>query len=232
MTLGRELSSLQTGVFQAAIPERSWLNSPLRMRRANDKIWQQGIARSIGFDTPPTVVTNKWSTVKKLTKPVIMKMVIGQVFAADQSKLLYSTLLDDEKLALVAHASPFPGIFQTYLEKAREWRVTMVAAKAFPVAIYTTGPAKTDWRNHNLPGDLVRYVHEPAPPEIVKKCRAYMRAVGLRYGAFDLIEGPDSTITFLEMNTNGQFRGLETKTTGLKISAAIADKLVALARSP
>ncbi len=229
MTLGRELFSLQSGIFQAAIPEGAWLNNPHRMHRANDKLWQLEVARSVGFTIPTTAVSNTWAAVTTLSPPIIMKMVIGQVFNGDQSKLLYTTLLDSQKMTAVKDVSPFPGIFQQYVKKAREWRITMVAGRAFPVAIYTTESAKADWRRPTLPEGAVRYVHEPADPAVIQKCREYMRKTGLRYGAFDLIESPDGAIAFLEMNTNGQFRGFEIKTEGLTISQAIAQKLIALA---
>ena len=40
----------------------------------------------------------------------------------------------------------------------------------------------------------------------VSKCLAYLGHLGLNYGAFDLVENSEGKVTFLECNTNGQYR--------------------------
>jgi len=229
LALGRELSQLQRGVLEAAVPSASWLNVPDAMRRANSKLHQLQVARDVGFVVPPTVVSNHWPAVKKLARPVIMKMMLGELFTANKPKMMYTTLLDNPKLESLRHASPFPGIFQTYVPKAREWRVTLIGGKVFPVAIYTHESAKVDWRQPNDVPGAVRYAAEPLPADITQKCRTFMRKMKLAYGAFDLIETPSGEFVFLEMNPNGQFRGFEQAVGHNHMSRAIADRLLYIA---
>jgi glutathione synthase/RimK-type ligase-like ATP-grasp enzyme len=66
------------------------------------------------------------------------------------------------------------------------------------------------------------------PLKYQKLCIAYTKHYSLQYGAFDLVERPDGSIVFLEINAAGQFMWLEEKL-GLPISAAIADCLVKIA---
>jgi hypothetical protein len=53
--------------------------------------------------------------------------------------------------------------------------------------------------------------------------------MGLKFGAFDLVERPDGQIVFLECNPNGQYGWLE-EDLGLPISESIAAELVNIAK--
>jgi hypothetical protein len=48
--------------------------------------------------------------------------------------------------------------------------------------------------------------------------------LGLVYGAFDFVIGPDGTWIFLEVNPGGQFRFVEYRA-GVPLTAALADLL-------
>jgi hypothetical protein len=51
----------------ATVPERAWLNAPERMRTAEDKLGQLVLANTVGFDIPPTVVSNHWEKYRRPT---------------------------------------------------------------------------------------------------------------------------------------------------------------------
>ena len=61
--------------------------------------------------------------------------------------------------------------------------------------------------------------------DIAGKFRDFLRQMGLRFGAFDLIVTPDGGHVFLECNPNGQWLWVELAT-GMPISEAIADELM------
>ena len=93
------------------------------------------------------------------------------------------------------------------------------------VAIYTSKVAKDDWRKHQQDEKAVQFVIEPGPRGIEKKCIKFVKACGLKYGAFDFVERPDGEIVFLEMNPNGQYiTKLEGPNT--PVSHAIAEELM------
>ena len=54
-----------------------------------------------------------------------------------------------------------------------------------------------------------------------------MDAIGLKYGAIDLIETPNGDFVFLEVNPSGQW-GWISDLAGLPIPEAVADMLEAL----
>jgi glutathione synthase/RimK-type ligase-like ATP-grasp enzyme len=72
-------------------------------------------------------------------------------------------------------------------------------------------------------------VHE-LPAEVARRCVALTRALGLAYGAIDLVLTPEGRYVFLEINPAGQYLWIEEET-GLPISEAICDWLVAAEES-
>lgn len=81
-----------------------------------------------------------------------------------------------------------------------------------------------DWRTYQLT-DKVAFKKETIKEGIHEQCLRFLGRFGLKYGAFDFIEDDDGKISFLECNSNGQYRWLE-DLLDLKISAAIADNLI------
>ncbi|MET8816308.1 hypothetical protein ABZW47_30445 [Streptomyces sp. NPDC004549] len=215
-------------------PERLWLSSPSAVAVANQKLLQLVTARDVGFTIPRTVVGNDWDDIEAETAPdgsdIIVKMMRGVL--ADQNRLkgLYTTPLDRSAIETLKESTiPFPGMFQPFLKKSREWRVTVVGDEVFPVAVHTDADARDDWRRmQNTPS--VEFRVEPLPDGVADLCRAYLRRFSLRYGAFDLVEQPDGQVVFLECNPNGQHNWLEEKL-GIPVADALAAELARTAEA-
>lgn len=224
----REMQHMLCGLFNA-IPEDVWLNPPHRVRNTQEKISQMVHAQNCGLLIPQTILTNRWKDVASLGEKTIFKMPVnGTLEIKSTSKVLYTTVLSKEIRARLENTSPFPGIHQSYIPKKREWRITIVGERIFPVAIYTDKSAKDDWRKHQHNKDKVKFVSEPLPGTMIEeKCKALLRRLGLRYGAFDFIETPDGEMVFLEVNSAGQYGWLE-RDLRLPISEAIADLLTTI----
>lgn len=47
---------------------------------------------------------------------------------------MFTTLVDREKYEQLRSGLPFPGLWQEFIQKKREWRVTVVGDKVFPAA--------------------------------------------------------------------------------------------------
>ena len=225
LSLEKEVEALQESIWQQ-IPDNAWLNHPEIMDRSRAKLAQLSLAKLLGFNIPNTLVTNRWSSIDKVfeDKPIIIKMSKGVIYDNNEANLLYTTTLSKEQRDGLYGNNPFPGIYQEYLDKKREWRITVVGEDVFEAAIYTDEGAKDDWRKHQLT-ERVTFKKESMPSSETDKCLAYLGHLGLVYGAFDFVEDRHGKITFLECNTNGQFRWLE-DSLGLPISNAIADRLV------
>ncbi len=211
------------------IPERVWLNAPPLMQQADNKLLQLERAHSLGFAVPRTIVANNWQDIRDYlrTDEVIFKMPYGLFYKQDKAHTIYTTVVKNTADALPLHTLPFPGIWQEYIPKKREWRVTVVGEQVLAAAIYTGAKSRDDWRKHQHTAD-VTFKAEPFPKTLGKKCKEYVKTYGLRYGAFDFIEAHDGNFFFLEMNPNGQYSWLEGDI-GLPIAAAIADELTAVA---
>ena len=141
---------------------------------------------------------------------------------------VYTVPFENTASSLPMQGNPFPGIWQACVPKAREWRITIVGDETFDAAIYTDETARDDWRKHQSTAS-VQFRHGTFPDAEKERCFAYLGRFGLKFGAFDFVEGQDSSITFLECNTNGQFGWLE-GCLDLPISNAIADQLVSIAK--
>lgn len=212
------------------IPEKRWLNSPQRNRAASSKLWQFEQARQVGLRLPKTLVSNNWQEVIDTfsSDKIIYKMTeSGRLPTAAGDTFVYTHVFNRSLSALPTNSLPFPGIWQEYVPKKREWRVTIAGERAFPVAIYTSTDAKDDWRRLQTDEGHVQFKAHDFPAPILEQCHALLKRLNLRFGAFDFIETPRGDYVFLEVNPNGQFLWLLQH--GVPIAEAIADELIAIA---
>ena len=123
-----------------------------------------------------------------------------------------------------------PVIFQAYVPKRLELRVTVVGSAVFAAEIHSQHTRRTrhDWRRYDhYQTPLGRHA---LPDDVAGRCRRLVAELGLCYGAIDLILTPDGRYVFLEINPNGQYLWIE-EATGLPISDALCDLLMAGARA-
>jgi hypothetical protein len=102
--------------------------------------------------------------------------------------------------------------------------VTIVGRELFSASIdsQSVPSAIVDWRQSETE-DLPHSIHQ-LPQDIQAKCLAYMDALGLSFGALDLVLTPNNEYVFLEVNSSGQWVWIEDKL-NLPISETIADWL-------
>lgn len=214
-------------------PEEIWLNSPDRIKSSDRKPNQLSAAAKSGFSLPKTVVSNSWDDIRDEIGDVdiVAKTIRGLVSENDQVKAMPTTRLDRQSLARLESSGvmPYPAIYQQYIPKNKEWRVTVVGDNVFAVAIYTDESAKDDWRVKQSTNS-VEFRSEDFPEDISAKCINYLAMMDLRFGAFDFIETPYGETIFLECNPNGQYIWLEEELE-LPISNSIAAELIKIARN-
>lgn len=215
-------------------PDEVWLSSPRKLAKAERKLDQLLIAREVGFSVPETIVSSDWDAIcgQLLAgddSRIIIKMMRGVISDGDTVKAMFTHIADrGEANRLKEYTTSFPGIYQPYVEKSREWRVTVVGDSVFPVSIYTDERAKDDWRRLQET-ESVQFRREELPEGVGERCVQYLAKLGLRFGAFDLIETPDGEIVFLECNPNGQYGWLEDEPINYPISGAVAAELIKIA---
>lgn len=209
-----------------------WLNHPHSNLLARHKPLQLALAVQEGFTVPDTCITDDPQTVRELYEAwdgrMAAKLVGGQlpVAVGERQYVVYTTLVTEEDLALDASLSACPVIYQRYVEKAFELRVTVVGDEVFAARIYSqeSDGGTIDWR-HALSASIRYEVHE-LDPDIADRCRRLARRLRLEFAGIDLIVTPDGETVFLEVNAAGQWAWLE-QATRLPISAAIAERLIA-----
>lgn len=113
------------------------------------------------------------------------------------------------------------SLFQEWVPKRYDARVTVVGKRIFGVAIHaSSSDAYLDWR---IDYSSLRYQPVEPPARVSNGIFAYMKHFSLLYGAFDFAVTDDQWY-FLECNANGQFGWIESES-GLPITAAVADLL-------
>ena len=97
----------------------------------------------------------------------------------------------------------------------------MIGDQVFAAAITVDGkPVSDDWRGHKRDAQFREF---DLPPKTAGRCRAFVRALGLVFGAIDLALC-DGEYYFLEINPTGEWAWL-VDSAGLPIDEAIADAL-------
>jgi glutathione synthase/RimK-type ligase-like ATP-grasp enzyme len=203
-----------------------WINHPQCHARANAKAAQLYMARQLGLDIPPTVITNDAAEVRRFARESDNQIVYkahSQSFNLEPGKVLYTGIVSDSEIKELNLIEISPGIFQKYVSKAYEVRATVVGSQIFTGKINSQASAETaiDWRRrpYDIEETPIRL-----PADVEDKMLAFMRAFGLYFGAFDFIVTPDGRHVFLEINPAGQYLWVEA-VTKLPITAALADEL-------
>jgi len=213
------------GVLSALSCPR-WLNHPTSAARAEYKPVQLAAAREAGLLIPPTLVTNRPEDVRQFaaeTGPLICKPLASPVvIEGGELKTVYTRLLSDEDLTDLRGISVTAHLFQAWIEKTHEIRLTVVGERMFAAAIHAgSDAAHIDWRSDY--GSLT-YTPTEVSGDVAAGVRRLMDSLGLRYGAIDLAVDQQGRVWFLEVNPTGQFDWIQ-GATGLPIVEAIADEL-------
>jgi glutathione synthase/RimK-type ligase-like ATP-grasp enzyme len=209
-----------------------WVPAPVAVfRRAEMKVSQLQTAAALGFEIPPTLITNSPADfldfyrehggriISKLTSAVFE----NQVFAGVLHR--YTEIVSTRDVAYAERLQYGPMILQAYVPKRLELRITVVGRRVFAAEIHSqlTNHTRHDWRRY----DLTQTPHRPhaLPAAIEERCISLTERLGLCYGAIDMILTPEGRYVFVEINPNGQYLWIE-QLTGLPISEAICDLLV------
>lgn len=207
------------------LPQAKWVN-PMRSHiEVSTKLRQLALATAVGLDIPHTVITNSVADCLPLFEKygrVIYKTLSS--FLVPPDAIIFTTEVAREQVMSEASSITLaPCIFQEYIEKDHELRVTIVGDSVFTVMINSQGARETaiDWRR-----DQCRNMYQQGNlRDETKSCLLeFQHRAGLLYGAYDLIVSKDGRDVFLECNPGGQWLWLE-RATGCPISREVAKLL-------
>lgn len=209
----------------AALSDRFCVNPiahALATDRGRGKVSQLEAARRAGLAVPRTLVTNDPDEARAFVRSCDAGAVYKPFRAPTRTEeregelkvaTVYTTKLDDAALARLDGVRAAPCIFQEHVAKRLDLRVTVMGERVFATEIHSQGDPRSavDFRMHY---DLERTPYSPheLPAEVKDRLLAVNRALGLVFGAFDLVLTPDGRYVFLEVNQQGQFLWLEAKT--------------------
>lgn len=201
--------------------------------RAQHKVRQLQLAARLGFELPPTLITTEPSALLDFFSAhrggIITKQAGTSELPATADGEPVARYTERVRHRDLVHAGAIrhcPTIVQAYVDKHRELRVTVVGDQILAAAIASqeANHTRDDWRRYDDARTVIEPYDLPAP--VARSCRDLVAALGLCYGAIDLVLTPDGRHIFLEINPSGQYLWVE-EACGLPISDAIADLLTA-----
>jgi glutathione synthase/RimK-type ligase-like ATP-grasp enzyme len=208
----------------------TWVPGPPFTLRRWRKVAQLGLAQELGFELPPTLVTNSPDELltfyRQHNGDIISKRAGSSFLSGETSPFYRTTDVVSKRDIGYAQAIRFsPMIFQAYVPKELELRITVVGSQVFAAEIHSqeTNHTRHDWRrfdHYHTP-----YLPHELPPSIARRCAELVRRMGLTFGAIDMILAPDGRYVFIEINANGQYLWIE-YATGLPISDALCELLI------
>jgi len=218
-----------------------WMSRPEAIASASYKVEQLARAARLGFDVPHTIVTSDPAharefyrqsagrvVYKVLTDPFLMRArTLRRHPDADCALLsVTTTLLGDAELENLKTVRTVPCLFQEYVEKHSEFRVTVIGDDVFVAEIDSQScpESRVDWRVAF--GRPAPFRASRLPADVLDRCVALVRSYGLEFSALDLILTPDGRYVFLENNPNGQFLFVEERAPDLRMAQAMAARLI------
>lgn len=207
-------------------PHARWINRYAAVKRALSKPLQLVIAQSCGLAVPPTLVTNSPADAARFLAAhpdAVYKTLVSPSVTYDSYRALIFThrlsVEDSVKLSNVQHA---PCMFQAYIQKDHELRITYTGKNFYAAKIYSqeTQNGTVDWRAAGL--SELRYDTAVLPTQVMHRLQRFVEALNLQYAAIDMIVTPKGDYVFLEANPHGAWLWLENAVT-VPISASLAN---------
>jgi glutathione synthase/RimK-type ligase-like ATP-grasp enzyme len=205
-----------------ARPDIPWVNDLWAARRAEDKITQLRTARSIGFALPETIITNDPRAAADFAdrRNAVVKTLAAAYFETSQNGFVYTTALEGA-LEIPSEAWYAQPVVVQQRVSGVDIRVVALAGRCFGASCETD---VLDWRTA---GTGARWTQWEVPGPLATLCHQYLRALNLRYAAFDFVLDGER-LWFLEANQAGEWVFID-RSLGLGIVQALTSLLVDLA---
>lgn len=212
-----------------------WMSHPLAVRGALWKGEQLKRAALMGFRVPRSIISNCPDAVRRfkgeskqdiIIKAMSSSSLCAEDVAPDERRFegMPTTRLSDEQFAEIDAILELPCLFQEYVPKQYELRITVIGDDVFAAKIDSQRDQRTeiDYRDFSVE---IPYEQVTLPAEIAARCLQYVHSYGLEFGALDLIVTPCGEYVFLENNPGGQFLFVEQLVPQLRMTDAVAELL-------
>ncbi|MGH7203380.1 MAG: ATP-grasp domain-containing protein, partial [Candidatus Levyibacteriota bacterium] len=156
----RQFVSEQSDAFLedlwVSLADNFWINYPHTIRQSGHKMTNLKIASELGLHTPQTIVTLSPQEASRFYHQckgnVVTKTLYGTVMNYEEKRYaIYTHKLIPEDLKQIDNVKYAPTLFQEYISKKIEIRVTIVGKKIFACEIHSQDSEKTkiDWRHYD-----------------------------------------------------------------------------------
>lgn len=206
-----------------------WVSRPDRIRAAESKLLQLKVAQDLGFSIPTTLVTTDpheaGEFLARTDRVVYKPLRQSRVEHQDSTMLLFTNVVRDSHASQLDAVKYAPCIFQEYVPKRFEVRITVFGKDVFAAEIHSQSEEDSvdDWRRS---APLAVPIHPHVlPADVEAKCIQLVRTLDLAFGAIDMILTPEGEYVFLEINPNGQWAWIEQRT-GAAMSQSLVDLLL------
>ncbi len=226
-----------------------WISYPEHIRQASWKMDQLQRAAQYGFEVPRTLLTSdpdEARTFYDICKGQMIFKVLTDIFLGapkvvdkypehprPEPRETKTTMITSAELGQLDSVRLVPCLFQEYVPKHSELRVTVIGDELFVAEIDSQARESTsvDWRNWSDGGLSIPYRKATLPVDVAERCIAFVRSYHLNFSAMDFILTPDGRYVFIENNPNGQFIWVEQLVPELRMTEALASCLIRGANS-
>jgi len=207
------------------------VNRPQAEFAANNKIDQLLFARGHpkSVQIPDTLLTNNPGALRRFYREhdqICHKLQRAALVKEGEEYLItYNNLVTSRNMQHADLIRRNPSLFQVYIPKEYELRITALKGKNIAIAIFSqdSEQSKVDFRRYDF--DNVRYELINLPPQVDHFCTSLLAHYGLNFGEIDMIRTPQGEYVFLELNPNGQWLWLELKS-GYHLTEDVTENLL------
>lgn len=206
-----------------------WVNHPDRTRFASSKALQLQAARRLGLKAPRTLISNDPTAIASFIRTCgggAVYKTLSSPFLGNQPIVCYTSMVNEEHLQHIDVIRSTGGIFQEFLPKQFDIRVTVFGNRVFAARIYSQELTETRVDFRAADPSVLRHEPHDLPVDLQQKCVSLLRLFRLVYSAIDFVLTPSGEYVFLEINPAGQFGWVE-ELTGVPLTGVLADMLIA-----
>lgn len=223
-----QFARIQWAVFTRSLmvfDNARWMNFPAATYLAEHKAYQLAKAADLGFEVPPTIVSNslcQLDYVKDQARLVVVKGLDTVLVRDGDMEIFGFTTIEDSSKLSSDQIQSAPVVLQRAIKNKLDLRVTVVGNSVFAVSITSPeGPIDGDWRVKKTGLVFAPY---NLPKRISRRCVRFARELGLLFGAIDFVL-QNNSYYFLEINPTGEW-GWLVDSAHQPIDAAIVDTLM------
>jgi glutathione synthase/RimK-type ligase-like ATP-grasp enzyme len=195
-----------------------WISHPDKTVQASNKIYQMGIARRTGFNTPATIFSQDAGEINKFVEANNYNIIAKPVYGNPQVPI-YTQKINQDNIPVKESLEACPTIYQEFIPGNIHYRVNVFGKHIYAFEIEAVD---LDWRQ-----DLTCPVKKIEIPEpLAEQIFRYLNALNLEMGIFDFkLCSKTGKPFFFEVNPQGNFLFLE-GLTGFSISDHFANFLM------